>query len=178
MKQLNNYISEALIKKDTKIDKYTYHPKDRDDLISLLEQLLKERGKDADLNDIDTSAIKNMSWLFENLDPHNIDISEWDVSNVETMSYMFYRCSKFDCDLSKWDVSNVKNMESIFHFCNSFRGNGVEKWDVSKVIDFNCAFFDCKKFDKDLNSWKINKRADVGGMFEFCKLKKFPNWYK
>ena len=39
MKQLNNYISEALIKKDTKIDKYTYHPKDRDDLISLLEQL-------------------------------------------------------------------------------------------------------------------------------------------
>ena len=75
MKQLNTYINEALIKKDTKIDKYTYHPKDAAELRSIIEELLDERGKDADLNDIDTSAIKNMSWLFEDLDPHNIDIS-------------------------------------------------------------------------------------------------------
>ncbi len=178
MKQLNTYINEALIKKDTKIKEYKYQPENLNELKSLIKKLLKERGKNADLNDVDVSNIIDMSWLFDDLDPHNIDISEWNVSNVENMKYMFYRCQNFDCDLSKWDVSNVKNMESIFQYCISFKGNGVENWDISQVTDFNCAFFDCKKFNKNLNNWKINRNADISGMFNFCKLKSFPKWYK
>ena len=57
MKQINKYIVERLhINKDTgkQNHHYNYHPKTRDELKELVKKLIKERGKDADLNDIDT----------------------------------------------------------------------------------------------------------------------------
>ena len=151
MKNLNNYIYEALIKKNTKIKEYKYHPKDRNELKSLLKKLLEERGKDADLNDIDTSQITDMSLLFEDLDPHNIDISKWDVSNVGNMSYMFYRCRNFDCDLSKWNVSNVKDMWGMFYKCENFNSD-LSKWDISKVKKMYNIFVSCTSL-KNKPSW-------------------------
>ena len=122
MNNLSTYIIEKLhLNKDIKIKKYNYHPKDKDELRSLIEKLLEERGNEADLNDIDVSDITDMSSLFRNLDPHKIDISEWNVSNVKNMGYMFYYCENFNSDLSKWDVSNVTNMEYMFYECNSLK---------------------------------------------------------
>ena len=61
MKQINTYINEKLVlnKGNVKdyIQTYHYHPKDKYELNSLIEKLIKERGADADLNDIDTSNI-------------------------------------------------------------------------------------------------------------------------
>ena len=120
MNSLSTYIIEKLkINKDIKI--YNYHPKDKKELRSLIKELLKERGKDANLNDIDVSDITDMSELFTDLDPHNIDISKWNVSNVKNMSDMFYNCEKFNSDLSKWDVSNVEDMYFMFSGCNSLK---------------------------------------------------------
>ena len=113
MKKIVNFINEKLvINKNTKIYKYHYHPKNKDELFDLVHKLIKERGNNADLNDIDTSKIDNMAGIFLNTD-FNGDISEWDVSNVKNMLLMF-NSSKFDGDLSKWDVSNVTNMVSMF----------------------------------------------------------------
>ena len=43
MYSLNNYIIEKLhLNKDIKIQKYNYHPKDKEELRSLIEKLLKE----------------------------------------------------------------------------------------------------------------------------------------
>ena len=89
MKHINKYISERLhINKDTCNHHYNYHPKSHKELKELVDQLIEKRGNDADLNDIDTSEITDMQ-------------------------YMFYN-SKFNVDISKWDVSNVKNMKDIF----------------------------------------------------------------
>ena len=153
MKTLNNYISEALIKKDTKISNYKYFPKTKEELRSLIEQLLKERGKDADLNDINTSNITDMSMLFTFSRPKfNGDISEWDVSNVTNMRFMFCD-TKFSGDISDWDVSNVEDMYDMFYGCN----------------DFNC----------NLNKWDVNKVKDMRDMFYGCPLEKNPpKWYK
>ena len=116
MKQLNKYIVERLhINKDIGNHSYNYHPKTVDELQELVDQLIKERGNDADLNDIDTSEITDMDELFYNSD-FNGDISEWDVSNVESMNSMFH-ASKFtgeNGDISNWDVSNVKDMHYMF----------------------------------------------------------------
>ena len=38
MKTLNNYINEALIKKDTKIKTYNYYPKNRNELIEIIKE--------------------------------------------------------------------------------------------------------------------------------------------
>ena len=120
MNSLSIYIIEKLkINKDS--NKYHYHPKDKDELRSLIKELLEKRGKDADLNDIDVSDITDMSDLFYGLDTYNIDISKWNVSNVEKLSHMFYRCNNFNSDLSKRNVSNVKGMDYIFDGCNSLK---------------------------------------------------------
>ena len=122
MKALKEYItkhqiSEKLtITKDSQINSYNYYPKTKDELKNLVNKLIKERGYKADLNDIDTSEIKDMSELFMRSE-FNGDISEWDVSNVKDMSGMFSR-SKFNKDISKWNVSNVKDMWGMFYRCS------------------------------------------------------------
>jgi surface protein len=153
MKTVNNYINEALIKKNTKIKTYNYFPKDKKELQSLLKELLDERGKDADLNDIDTSDITDMSELFDNLDPYNIDISEWNVSSVKNMEWMFCWCDNFNSDLSAWDVSEVEDMSRMFN--------------------------KCEKFNSDLSSWNVSKVTNMQQMFRGCtSLTNTPNWYK
>ena len=114
MKNLKDIIVERLhINKD--IDSYNYHPKTSDELKELVDKLIEERGYEADLNDIDTSEITDMSKLFFN-SMFNGNISEWDVSNVKNMRDMFCR-SEFtgeNGDISNWDVSNVQYMDYMF----------------------------------------------------------------
>ena len=130
MKQINKYIVERLhINKDTgnHYHHYNYHPKTRYELYELVNKLINERGNEADLNDIDTSEITDMSKLFyESL--FNGDISNWDVSNVENMRFMFY-ASKFTAEngcISNWDVSNVKDMRYMFNGTHLFKN--PPKW--------------------------------------------------
>ena len=106
------------ITKDTANREYNYHPKTKDKLKELVDKLIKERGNKADLNDIDTSEITNMSNLF-NCSDFDGDISLWDVSNVGNMRGMFYdsRFTGKNGDISKWDVSNVKDMINMFDSC-------------------------------------------------------------
>jgi hypothetical protein len=69
MKSLNQYINEKLVlKSNSKIRKqeYNYHPKTNEELRTLVNELIEERGNEADLNDIDTSEIDDMSHVFEN----------------------------------------------------------------------------------------------------------------
>ena len=89
MKQLTAYIFEKLrINKDSNKIEYHYHPKDKEELKSLIDQLIKERGEEADLNDIDVSNVTDMNELFSSK-KFNGDISKWDVSNVIDMSWLF-----------------------------------------------------------------------------------------
>ena len=125
MKTLKLYINEALhVNKNTKGNYHNYHPKDRDEIRTLVINLIKERGNNADLNDIDTSGITDMSYLFYDT-KFNGDISEWDVSNVTDMTGMFYN-SEFNGDISEWDVSNVKDMKRMF--VNSPLEKNPPKW--------------------------------------------------
>ena len=115
MKELKHYINEAFkINKNTKIKKYNYFPKTKDELIDIIKQRIEDDGNECDLNDIDVSEITDMSYLFCN-SHFDGDISRWDVSNVKNMKGMF-NTSKFNGDISKWDVSNVTDMRIMFSF--------------------------------------------------------------
>ena len=149
----------------------------------LVNKLIKERGDDANLNDINTSKITDMSKLFLGLNHiiliHNIDISEWNVSNVKDMTLMFYKCEKFNCYLGNWDVSNVMRTTSMFSGCKKFTGKGLENWNVSKCTNMNWMFDECEKFYCDLNNWNISNTTDTYWMFNACgSLINKPSWYK
>jgi surface protein len=154
---LNNYIKEAFkLTADTKINKmpeYNYQPKTQEELQDLVAKLIEERGDDADLNDINTSKITDMSFIFSS-SLFNGDISNWDVSNVEDMRYMFAD-SAFNGDISNWDVSKVENM--YYMFAHSKFNGDISNWDVSNVKDIRSVFKDsplesqpqkCPKFNK------------------------------
>ena len=101
MKSLPQHIFETLhINKNTKTQTYNYHPKTKDELEELIRKLLKERGENTDLNDIDTSEITDMAGVFYN-SVFNGDISEWDVSKVEDMTDMF-KFSLLETHLPEW----------------------------------------------------------------------------
>ena len=100
--------------------KTTVRPKNKVELKKIIEETIKEQGFNCDLNFIDTSLIKDMSYLFYNTE-FNGDISKWDVSNVKDMSCMF-EFSRFNKDISKWNVSNVRKIRGMFNY-SSLEGN-------------------------------------------------------
>ena len=144
MKTLASHINEALkIGKDiSKFSYYSYRPTSRDELIEIIYERIKQEGSNCNLNDIDTSLITDMSWLF-NGSIFNGNISEWDTSNVTNMKKMF-AFSHFNGEISNWDVSNVTNMMKMFIF---------------------------SKFNQDISNWKINKNCDTEDMFGRCNIK-------
>ena len=85
----------------------------------LVRDGIKQYGKDANLNYIDTSQVTNMDSLFVDTD-FNGDIRHWDVSNVTNMKRMFGFCEKFNSPLNKWDVSNVTDFSATFFYCENF----------------------------------------------------------
>ena len=144
MKDLNTYITEKLKIRKTS-HSYKYFPKTKEELQDILKQLIKKRGNDGDFNDIDTSEIIDMSYLFVGMkDLLKIDVSYWDVSNVISTDNMFRGCINLEkiIGIENWDVSNVENMKDMFRGCESFNQD-ISKWDVSKVTNKSCMFFYC-----------------------------------
>ena len=180
MKKITNYITEKLkISKDSKIE-YNYHPKDSDELKSLVDKLIKEKGDDADLNDIDTSNITDMNHIFSKYS-FSGDVSSWDVSNVTNMEGMFVGCQSLkELDLSNWDVSNCTNFSFMFAGCDKFIGNGLDKWNVSKAKSLVGMFKECFALDFDFSNWKFPKCRDIRGIFANChnlkKIKDIEKW--
>ena len=90
MKTLKSHTYEVL-KIGKNLSKFSTHsckPKTKDELKSIIDSRITEEGNICDLNDINTSLITDMSWLFCKT-KFNGDISKWDVSNVTNMAYMF-----------------------------------------------------------------------------------------
>ena len=125
----------------SKLSKYSCRPTSKKELVILINNRISKEGNSCNLNDIDTSLITDMSWLFSCTDFIG-DISEWDVSNVEKMSYMFNR-SIFNNDISKWDVSKVKDMTRMFKYSS---------------------------FDQDISNWTLRQDCDTDHMFNKCPI--------
>ena len=153
----------------------TVKPKKKSELIDIIEDTISEEGFDCDLNFIDTSAITDMSELFNIFDDFNGDISKWDVSEVENMSTMFAK-SKFNGDISKWDVSNVKDMSVMFAE-SKFNGD-ISKWDVSNVRNMAC-MFNGSNFNGDISKWDVSNVETMDNMFKQSDFEgNEPDWYK
>lgn len=168
MKTLVDHINEAL-----KIGKnlsgwmtYTCKPKTKDELKEIIDDRITKEGNECDLNNIDTSLIDDMSFLFFNSD-FNGDISEWDVSNVKEMWCMFSG-SEFNGDISNWNVSNVEDMSGVFE--RSKFNKDISNWNVANVENMS-DMFSYSNFNQDISNWKINEKCSTLWMFDKCPIK-------
>ena len=171
--------------------------KDLKHLRALIYERIKDQGFKANLNDIDTSNITDMSQLFastygsdggynrrwllgDSTDAIDFsrfdgDISQWDVSNVKKMRAMF-KGSKFNGDISNWDVSKVQDMAQMFRL-SKFNGD-ISKWDVSGVRNMTRMFYK-SKFNGDLSKWRVPRGRYMKDVFDDSPLEgKEPDWYK
>ena len=148
MRTFEQYINEARQKyifggtDDRNTFVYNYAPKDGKELAKIIKKLIIERGEDGDFNDIDTSKVTDMDYMFSNARNFNGDISGWDTSNATIMYCMFRFAESFNKDISVWDTSNVTDMSQMFHTAESFNQD-ISGWDVSKVTNNAYMFENC-----------------------------------
>ena len=154
------------------------------------------------IQDWDTSAVTNMSSLFQDKVYFNEDLSRWNVSRVTKMNQMFLNASSFNSELSQWDVSRVTDMEKMFEGAESFTSDlsgwvvdnvnnmsdmfnratsftsDLSRWNMSNVTGMSDMFFGASSFNSDLSGWKIHRRTNTYRMFWFtpAMLVK-PDWY-
>ena len=155
--------------KNGKKHKKGYKPKSLYNLIDLLKRMIEVRGDEGDFNDIDTSEIKDMKFLFTFKTTFNGDISGWDVSRVVNMGYMFNNASSFNQDISKWNTSEVTNMKDMFCHAASFNQD-ISKWKFPKVTDMNGMFWGAKSFNQNLSEWDLTI-INTKFIFFLCPIK-------
>ena len=90
-------------------------PKNIKELVKIIEDTIKKEGSNCNLNFIDTSCIKDMSYLFSD-NKFNGDISKWNIQDVFDITFMFMN-SKFSNNISKWNTRNVKLKLLCFEGC-------------------------------------------------------------
>ena len=146
---------------------HSCQPKTKKELKQIIIKRIDEEGPNCDLNDIDTSLITDMSWLFSCTD-FNGDISEWNTSNVTDMSWMFCN-SIFNGDISSWDISSVKNAHLMFYM-SKFNGD-ISDWNTSSMDDMTWMFA-CSKFTGNISKWIIKDGCDTRDIFTKCDIKK------
>ena len=115
-------------------------------LKALILQEIERQGPDADLNFIDTSEMRDMCYLFENIQIRNIKIEYWDVSNVKNMRYMFHDCRHFNSNISRWDVSNLEDAHQMFRNCSELNCD-LSNWNLSKLRSKAGMFFGAHKLE-------------------------------
>lgn len=126
-----------------------------------------------DMTSINTSRVKNMSWMFhsgKNIYKH-IELSGFDTSNAEDMSYMFATSGMKTMenvdpiDFSKFNTSKVKNMEGMFSY--SFLPSlDIRNFDTSNVENMRLMFDTLANIrNLDLSGWNVKKVNNIQGIF-------------
>ena len=116
-----------------------------------------------DISTWDTSAVTDMSNLFNGKSTFNSDISGWDVSSVTNMNNMFKLAGQFNTDISDWDVSSVTNMHGMFR--NTVFNKPIGTWNISSVTNMSYMFYS-SHFNEDLSFWDVSNVTNFTSMFE------------
>ena len=129
------------------------------------------------LNDIDTSKVENMSYMFESCTNLNsLDIN-FNTENVRTMYFMFDYCTGLESISfgENFNTSNVEDMGYMFCDCMSLESIDVSSFDTSNVkyMDYMFAGY---YTDMGLNgivgingqNFDTSNVESMEGMFFYC----------
>ena len=117
--------------------------------------------------EIDTSNVTDMRFMFYYVTKANPDISKWNTSNVTDMSYMFNMTTKANPDVSRWNTSKVTDMAGMFGGATKANPD-VSKWDTSKVTNMSGMFSYATNANPDVSKWDTSKVTTMCGMFNYA----------
>jgi len=109
--------------------------------------------------------VRDMSWLFSQMNTFNEDISDWNTSSVTRMRQMFDGASSFNGDVSNFDTSSVTKMLAMFRGATSFNGD-LSNFDTSSVTDMNSMFSGASSFNGDLSNFNTSSVTYTNSMFQ------------
>lgn len=118
------------------------------------------------LENLDTSLVKSMAYMFMYNKNDSLDLSSFDTSKVENMSGMFYGYLGKNIDFTNFNTSNVRNMEGMFYYDNNLTELNINHFDTSNVVDMNHMFLHCISLTSlDLSNWNTSSLEDMNWMF-------------
>jgi surface protein len=115
-------------------------------------------------DNIVTTLVTDMSYMFMYATDFNQPIDSWDVSNVTSMFVMFYDATAFNQPIESWNVSNVTNMVGTFIGTSVF-DQAIGLWDVSSVTTMQGMFYRATAFNQPIGSWDVSSVTDMAAMF-------------
>jgi surface protein len=121
----------------------------------------------ADLSGWDISNVTNMFGMFYSAWSMTPNISGWNTSNVTEMRYMFYDARVFNDDISGWDISGISEMDHMFRGAWAFNQN-ISGWNTSNITSMAYTFRNAKEFDQDISSWDTSNVTNMSYMFYYA----------
>ena len=85
-------------------------------------------------------------------------------THMTEMVFMFYSASAFNQDISLWDTSNVTNMHAMFYGASAFN-QPIGSWNTSKVTNMSYMFYSASAFNQPLNLWNTSNVTNMNAMF-------------
>ena len=113
---------------------------------------------------LDTSAVTNMSSMFDGASSFNQSVANFDTSAVTDMYAMFYGASSFNQSVANFDTSKVTDMSSMFDGASSFN-QSVANFDTSAVTDMYAMFSGASSFNQSVANFDTSKVTDMAYMF-------------
>ncbi|BFP42069.1 hypothetical protein FGF1_29140 [Flavobacteriaceae bacterium GF1] len=121
-----------------------------------------------------TTAVTDMSYMFNQASSFDGDIGSWNTGSVTSMAAMFTSATTFDWDIGSWNTGNVTNMASMFYRASAFNGN-IGSWDTGSVTTMVSICYQASAFDQNLGNWNLGKLTNGTAMLSGTALS-MENW--
>lgn len=123
------------------------------------------------LSALNTSQVKNMSYMFYNAQIPSVSLSGLDCSEVTDMEAMFMNARISQIDLAGLRTSKLTNMECMFEGCQIKDNLDLSGFNTEKVTSMSSLFRNCTATDISLTSFITSNVTDMSSMFEGCQIK-------
>jgi surface protein len=97
------------------------------------------------------------------------NINNWNTSAITNMSFMFYFASSFNQNINSWNTTNVSNMSGMFNFASTFNQD-IGDWNTAAAINMSSMFSSATSFNQDIGSWNTSAVTNMSGLFFRCKF--------